>query len=64
MEAQSTQPSLAQRRNFTSSSVLTAEQAGLYDRAALLMKKSLGMEDNPRRARQYVELPGIHVGGP
>ena len=47
VEAQSTQPSLLSGQFYFEYGA-AAEQAGLYDRAALLMKKSLGMEDNPR----------------
>ncbi len=47
VEAQNTQPSLLSGQFYFEYGA-TAEQAGLYDRAALLMKKSLGMEDDPR----------------
>ena len=46
VEAQSTQPSLLSGQFYFEFGA-TAEQAGLYDRAALLMKKSLGLEDDP-----------------
>ena len=47
VEAQGTQPSLLDGQFYFEFGA-TAEQAGLYDRAAQLMKKSLGMEEDPR----------------
>ena len=46
VEAQSAQPSLLSGQFYFEFGA-TAEQAGLYDRAALLMKKSLDLEDDP-----------------
>ena len=46
-EAQSVRPSLLSGRFYFQYGA-TAEQAGLFDRAAQLMKKSLGMEEDPR----------------
>ena len=48
LEAQSTLPTMLDGR-FYAEFGMTAEQAGLYDRAAILLKKSLGMEDDTRR---------------
>ncbi len=48
LEAQSAQPALLDSR-FYFEFGMSAEQAGLYDRAGLLLKKSLGMEDDNRR---------------
>ncbi len=47
LEAQSTQPSLLSGQFYFEFGA-TAEQAGLYDRAAQLLKKSLGLEDDPK----------------
>ncbi len=47
LEAQSTQPSLLSGQFYFEFGA-TAEQAGLFDRAAQLMKKSLGLEEDPR----------------
>ena len=47
VEAQNVQPSLLSGQFYFEFGA-TAEQAGLYDRAAQLMKKSLGLEDDPR----------------
>ena len=47
IEAQNTQPSLLSGQFYFEFGE-TAEQAGLYDRAGQLMKKSLGLEEDPR----------------
>ena len=47
MEAENGQPSLLSS-DFYFHYGATAEQAGLYDKAAQLMKKSLGIDDNPQ----------------
>ncbi len=47
VEAQDTRPSLLSGRFYFQFGA-TAEQAGQYDRAAQLMKKSLGLEEDPK----------------
>ena len=47
LEAQNVQPELLTSQFYFQYGT-TAEQAGLYDKAATLMKKSLGLDDNPQ----------------